>query len=186
MYMQSPGGFGLMWICIESKEQGMKGKRRIQERKDSSAAALYIRLYKKNREVRVGWFSPGRDRQHRRLVPPWLALACWPTDGDSSIFPLFLCVFFLFYFVLFSFFASCYVFDSFSRATTVSFTGHRVDIDYIHRESVLVFMNYRYRTTASGGDFYCFFFHKTWSPAMRIKVKWNPPFSDAISYLGNG
>ncbi len=94
--MQSPGGFGLMWICIGSKEQGMKGKRRIQERKDSSAAALYIRLYKKNREVRVGWFSPGRDPQHQRLVPPWLALASrWWFLHLSFIF---LCCFF---FVLF-------------------------------------------------------------------------------------
>ena len=49
-------------------------------------------------------------------------------------------------------------FIPFSRATAVAFTGRHVDIEYIHRESVLVFMNYRYRTTASGGDFYCFFF----------------------------
>lgn len=163
MYMQSPGGFGLMWICIESKEQGMKGKKRIQERKDSSAAALYIRLYKKNREVRVGWFSPGRDPQHQRLVPPWLALASrWWFLHLSFIF---LCCFFLFCFAI------CYVFYSFSSEQPRFFFIGVVGVENSH---LVVFMNYRYGTTASGSGFYCFFcFHNTWSRAMRIKVKRN-------------
>ena len=72
-------------------------------------------------------------------------------------------------------------FIPFSRATAVAFTGRHVDIDYIHRESVLVFMNYRYGTTASGGGFYCFFcFHISWSRATGIKVKRNT-FSPNVS-----
>ena len=149
-------------------------RQKANTREKRSSAALYIRLYKKNREVKVGWFSPGRDPQHQRLVPPWLALASrWWFLHLSFIF---LCCFF---FVLFCELL-CFLFFFF-RATAVAFTGRHVDIDYIHRESVLVFMNYRYGTTASGGGFYCFFcFHISWSRATGIKVK-RKTFSPNVS-----